>query len=437
MKKGIFFILFFLFPALSAAAESSCGNGICEITDGACDNSCVRANVGFPAGMIFEEGRAIIQQYGWDIVDEKNQWFVRPDSPGYAAVYISREKENEFSESIVNHPQVRYVDSPRRELDEVVGLGWNFGYGTLAKSDKCNLIGWEEGHKYKSIETGGIVEVVDKTTCYYRKLDTGTEGSNDMDYHILGATISFSKSARVIEGHVYNTDTFEPYGISSSNPRDHIKDSIVAGDFCFDPYLYTDDQIELIFDFYLNEIKYFLDEKTPCCLSGGMLVAFREGVDENEINSIISSLNEEPTQYNPSANWVHVQLENNSEFDFKAALETSPQVRYVQCEVVNFTATAKVEPGYIENEESLCIENWKCSRWSSCINNQQTKTCDDLHNCGTEKSKPKTLQGCTVDQQQQDGESDNEANYIYHWIVGITLVILVTIFIVLVKNKPK
>ena len=43
-----------------------------------------------------------------------------------------------------------------------------------------------------------------------------------------------------------------------------------------------------------------------------------------------------------------------------------------------------------------CTENWQCSDWSACSNNQQTRTCTDLNNCGTTINKPATSQSCQV-----------------------------------------
>ncbi|RLG12597.1 hypothetical protein DRN73_01930 [Candidatus Pacearchaeota archaeon] len=44
---------------------------------------------------------------------------------------------------------------------------------------------------------------------------------------------------------------------------------------------------------------------------------------------------------------------------------------------------------------STCIENWSCSNWSICINNLQSRTCNDLNNCGTIKNKPNETQNCS------------------------------------------
>jgi PGF-pre-PGF domain-containing protein len=41
-----------------------------------------------------------------------------------------------------------------------------------------------------------------------------------------------------------------------------------------------------------------------------------------------------------------------------------------------------------------CSENWQCSAWGTCTNNQQTRTCTDSSNCGTELNMPAQTQAC-------------------------------------------
>lgn len=58
-----------------------------------------------------------------------------------------------------------------------------------------------------------------------------------------------------------------------------------------------------------------------------------------------------------------------------------------------------------------CQENWDCTPWESCtVDGIQTRTCSDLHRCGTERNKPVALQSCTYvatcfDGIQNQGES--------------------------------
>ncbi len=44
-----------------------------------------------------------------------------------------------------------------------------------------------------------------------------------------------------------------------------------------------------------------------------------------------------------------------------------------------------------------CIEDWRCTDWSTCIEAEQTRECTDISNCGTKLSKPAEIQSCTVD----------------------------------------
>ena len=51
--------------------------------------------------------------------------------------------------------------------------------------------------------------------------------------------------------------------------------------------------------------------------------------------------------------------------------------------------------GFCVNNNPICTPNWQCSSWSSCLNNQQTRTCTDSNNCGTNNGKPVVVQSCT------------------------------------------
>jgi len=42
----------------------------------------------------------------------------------------------------------------------------------------------------------------------------------------------------------------------------------------------------------------------------------------------------------------------------------------------------------------LCTEDWNCSVWSDCINDEQTRTCRDNNTCGTEVNKSNETQPC-------------------------------------------
>ena len=43
-----------------------------------------------------------------------------------------------------------------------------------------------------------------------------------------------------------------------------------------------------------------------------------------------------------------------------------------------------------------CTENWSYGEWSSCVNNQQTRTASDLNNCGTTINRSAVVQSCST-----------------------------------------
>lgn len=48
------------------------------------------------------------------------------------------------------------------------------------------------------------------------------------------------------------------------------------------------------------------------------------------------------------------------------------------------------------NTNQACAESWTCASWSTCLNGQQTRTCTDRNNCGTNNLKPMVQQTCTA-----------------------------------------
>ncbi|MCK4553058.1 hypothetical protein KAT80_02550, partial [Candidatus Pacearchaeota archaeon] len=57
-----------------------------------------------------------------------------------------------------------------------------------------------------------------------------------------------------------------------------------------------------------------------------------------------------------------------------------------------------------ENNDTneTCTENWDCTNWSTCINNEQTRTCIDLNDCGTTEDKPEESQTCVIEETDQE-----------------------------------
>lgn len=43
-----------------------------------------------------------------------------------------------------------------------------------------------------------------------------------------------------------------------------------------------------------------------------------------------------------------------------------------------------------------CVEDWDCTDWTECVNEQQTRECTDLNDCGSDDDKPDEIQECEV-----------------------------------------
>ena len=66
------------------------------------------------------------------------------------------------------------------------------------------------------------------------------------------------------------------------------------------------------------------------------------------------------------------------------------------CEDPNptYQGTGEVTSPYCCMPNEVCVENWQCTSWTTCTNNQQTRTCTDINNCGTTINKPLEIQSC-------------------------------------------
>ena len=56
-----------------------------------------------------------------------------------------------------------------------------------------------------------------------------------------------------------------------------------------------------------------------------------------------------------------------------------------------------------------CTPNWTCGNWGTCLNNQQTRTCEDSNECGLLTGKPSLAQSCV---------STGPINCIPNWKIG-------------------
>jgi len=57
-----------------------------------------------------------------------------------------------------------------------------------------------------------------------------------------------------------------------------------------------------------------------------------------------------------------------------------------------------------------CTESWNCSSWSNCLNENQTRICLDLNECGSLDNKPIEIQNCTIEEIPQETSSPSSSS---------------------------
>ena len=92
-----------------------------------------------------------------------------------------------------------------------------------------------------------------------------------------------------------------------------------------------------------------------------------------------------------------------------------------------------------------CTESWSCTDWSTCANNQQSRTCTDANNCGTTTKKPAESQTCTAGTVPTSESIVQTSKGFFsglgtnEWIIAIIAVVAIAsviVFIFLKKKKP-
>lgn len=89
------------------------------------------------------------------------------------------------------------------------------------------------------------------------------------------------------------------------------------------------------------------------------------------------------------------------------------------------TTAGEVTPPPIQ---PTCTENWSCTDWSTCSNNQQTRTCTDANNCGTIASKPVESQNCVAKAVIKD------VTWMYYSVAAIILIAVIAIMFIFRKK---
>lgn len=84
-------------------------------------------------------------------------------------------------------------------------------------------------------------------------------------------------------------------------------------------------------------------------------------------------------------------------------------------------------------EGSSCVYdknyNWECSEWTGCINETQTRVCNERNNCGGVYGRPETERSCSIDEVTNQIEVENK-DLVGEDLKGFNIILRVLIVIV-------
>jgi hypothetical protein len=160
--------------------------------------------------------------------------------------------------------------------------------------------------------------------------------------------------------------------------------------------------ISLIVFLIIRNASIIPDEK----LSQGVSLDLKENKEvkfkiDNEQHSMkINSISADSVSIIVQSNPVSVTLEvgENKKIDFE---QDGVYDLYIK---LNDIIEGKAD-FLLKKISEECIEDWNCTGWSDCEDESQTRVCEDLNECNTEKDKPEEIQDCEIilNCSEQDG----------------------------------
>ena len=82
-------------------------------------------------------------------------------------------------------------------------------------------------------------------------------------------------------------------------------------------------------------------------------------------------------------------------------------------------------------DEALCSQQWQCYDWSSCNNNVQTRTCEDVAKCSLNLETPITMQFCENEDVSGISVSDSPKNSILNEFLFGGVILLLVLFVLI------
>ncbi len=88
--------------------------------------------------------------------------------------------------------------------------------------------------------------------------------------------------------------------------------------------------------------------------------------------------------------------------------------------VILSNPTRRGSSGGSSSSSYICYEEWQCSNWGECIDEEQTRTCEDVAECGTSNSKSPTSRTC-VDEDEEASTTEELTSGFFATITGAVI----------------
>ncbi len=95
-----------------------------------------------------------------------------------------------------------------------------------------------------------------------------------------------------------------------------------------------------------------------------------------------------------------------------------------------------------KTETQFCEERWVCTDWSECKDGFQTRSCNDVNNCGTDLNKPLEIQPCSKEEKASQAKITGPTGFflglsVVEWIGGIIGGIIIAFCIIYIFRRKK
>jgi hypothetical protein len=172
-----------------------------------------------------------------------------------------------------------------------------------------------------------------------------------------------------------------------------------------------------------DSLEGLFEEKTGLKKGDKIMIPFKEETHQIKIDYIKSDYVTVTVSSDPTTKDIYFDNPENFDLDSDGNYDLTLTLNEIQ----SYRANILFEEYKVQVTSTTCTENWSCTEWSECTNENQIRTCTDQNYCGRTIEKPIETQECKETGKIQ--ESPEEVTKNYFWI-GWTLGILAVAYLI-------